>query len=443
MLEREMEDLIAAKPDHFFPRHGFVLQGRQQSFQGVGRFDLLFTDRHGMTILMELKAVPARYEAIDQIARYRDALLQRGCTNILMWIVAPSIPPTMKEFLSHLGIEFTEISEVEFKRAASSIGYLMRDSLARDDGQEALAPVFLHDKWGFVDLKGEFAIQASFDKVGCFSEGLASASVGGEYGKFGYINKSGKFVIDPRFDEAGAFAEGQAIARIYDDSREEYEWGYIDRKTLNYVREDWCENYQDYRYEDIVEIERSKAEMSEGVRPVCYGSFYGYQDSLGKWEIEPQFDFAGRFSEGLAAVCIGNLYGVINRELDFVVAPQYDHLYAYAEGLAAFRLNDKWGFIDRNGKCVIEPQFDSHGWDFDQGMASVGKNGKFGIIDKSGKFILRPRFTEIGSYSYGLAAAQDIDGKWGFIDKQGGIAIPIRFEMAGCFHAVDDRKAVE
>ncbi len=148
MHEREMEDLIADNPDHFFPRHGFVLQGRQQSFQGVGRFDLLFTDRHGMNVLMELKAVPARYEAIDQLARYRDALLEGGARNILMWIVAPSIPPTLKEFLSHLGIEFTEISEFEFKRAAGLSGYVIRDSTAREGKQDVLAPVRLYGKMG-------------------------------------------------------------------------------------------------------------------------------------------------------------------------------------------------------------------------------------------------------------------------------------------------------
>jgi Endonuclease NucS len=128
MLEREMEDLIAANPDHFFPRLGFVLKGRQQSFRGVGRFDLLFVDRHGMTILMELKAVPARYEVIDQVARYRDALVAQGSTNILMWIVAPSIPPGMKDFLSHLGIEYTEIHESEFARAATLFDYVLRGS---------------------------------------------------------------------------------------------------------------------------------------------------------------------------------------------------------------------------------------------------------------------------------------------------------------------------
>ena len=118
MLEREMEDLIAAYPDHFFPNYGLVLKGRQQSFQGVGRFDLLFTDRYGMNILMELKAVPARYEVIDQVAKYRDALVAKGESNVLMWIVAPVIPLGLRDFFSHLGIEYSEISESEFRRIA-------------------------------------------------------------------------------------------------------------------------------------------------------------------------------------------------------------------------------------------------------------------------------------------------------------------------------------
>ena len=138
MLEREMENLIADNPEHFFPRHGFVLKGRQQSFKGVGRFDLLFEDRHGVPIFMELKAVPARYEVIDQVARYRDALKALGSTNVIMLIVSPSIPPGMKEFLSHLGIEYTEIHETEFKRIATVTGYAMRDSTS--ERHIALAP---------------------------------------------------------------------------------------------------------------------------------------------------------------------------------------------------------------------------------------------------------------------------------------------------------------
>jgi hypothetical protein len=45
VIERDMEDLIAEFADDFFPRRGLKLAGRQQSFAGVGRFDLLFTDQ--------------------------------------------------------------------------------------------------------------------------------------------------------------------------------------------------------------------------------------------------------------------------------------------------------------------------------------------------------------------------------------------------------------
>ena len=62
MLERDMEDLTANYPDDFFLDRGFQLIGRQKSFAGVGRFDLLFVDRFKTNILMELKAISAKYE---------------------------------------------------------------------------------------------------------------------------------------------------------------------------------------------------------------------------------------------------------------------------------------------------------------------------------------------------------------------------------------------
>jgi hypothetical protein len=53
MLERQMEDLIAAYPEEFFPGKGFELRGRQGYLAEVGRYDLRFEDRYGTKILME------------------------------------------------------------------------------------------------------------------------------------------------------------------------------------------------------------------------------------------------------------------------------------------------------------------------------------------------------------------------------------------------------
>jgi Endonuclease NucS len=122
MIERDMEDLIADHPDDFFPDKGFQLLGRQQSFVGIGRFDLLFEDRFNTKILMELKAVPAKYEVATQLAMYKDELRNRGETHVLMWLVAPHIPHSVREFLDRIGIEYTEIHMPEFRRVAERHG---------------------------------------------------------------------------------------------------------------------------------------------------------------------------------------------------------------------------------------------------------------------------------------------------------------------------------
>jgi hypothetical protein len=122
MTEREMEDLIAEYPDDFFPDRGFKLSDRQQHFAGVGRFDLLFKDRFETNILMELKAVPAKYEVATQLAKYRDEMVSRGEKHILMWLVAPQIPASVREFLDRIGIQYTEIHEAEFRCVADRHG---------------------------------------------------------------------------------------------------------------------------------------------------------------------------------------------------------------------------------------------------------------------------------------------------------------------------------
>ncbi len=130
MTERQMEDLIAQFPDDFFRGHGLILKGRQQSFAEVGRFDLLFADSFQTNVLMELKARAAKYEDATQLARYKDALQQRGEQNILMWLVAPQIPNSVREFLDRIGIEYSEIHDAQFRRIAE------RNNIKLDTSQE-------------------------------------------------------------------------------------------------------------------------------------------------------------------------------------------------------------------------------------------------------------------------------------------------------------------
>lgn len=137
MTEKNMEDLIAAYPDDFFFQKQFVLVGRQRSLAGVGRFDLLFEDRFKSTILMELKARTLKYEDATQVASYRDELKRNGCKNVVMWLVAPQIPNSVREFLDDKGIEYTEIHVAEFRRVAERHDFVIKTEAEQREAQPA------------------------------------------------------------------------------------------------------------------------------------------------------------------------------------------------------------------------------------------------------------------------------------------------------------------
>ena len=73
-------------------------------------------------------------------------------------------------------------------------------------------------KIGFIDLKGNWAIEPKFDKARAFSKNLAPVCVGS---KWGYINTKGTIVIEPQFKDAEIFSEN-GLAPI-----KEKNWGFI------------------------------------------------------------------------------------------------------------------------------------------------------------------------------------------------------------------------
>ena len=131
MIESDMEDLIQAFPDEFFPGRGFKFKERQTSFAGVGRFDLLFEDRYNRNVLMELKAVAAKSEAVDQLIRYQDELRLRGEKNIILWLVAPHIPQSLIDLLDRFGIEYQQIHVAEYLHVAERHGFPIRSEMQR------------------------------------------------------------------------------------------------------------------------------------------------------------------------------------------------------------------------------------------------------------------------------------------------------------------------
>lgn len=67
------------------------------------------------------------------------------------------------------------------------------------DFSEGLAAVKLNDKWGFIDINGQFKISPSFFKVGRFYDGqtVVVIRVSDSVLKAGYIRPDGSFIINP------------------------------------------------------------------------------------------------------------------------------------------------------------------------------------------------------------------------------------------------------
>jgi hypothetical protein len=239
--------------------------------------------------------------------------------------------------------------------------------------------LYQNAKWGFIDRTGKVVIEAKYDGVGPFSEGLASATVDE---KAGYIDRAGRIVIEPQFDMALPFREGLAVVAVDD------KWGYIDKQ--------------------------------------------------GRDCIPPQYDLARDFHEGLAVVEVGGKAGFIDRTGRVVVEPKYGHAGRFSEGLALVRIEPECeedqtkrllGFIDHTGKLVIELGTEFTGASrFSDGLAVVGNSeGKAGFIDRDGKLAIPCRYDSVDLFSEhrkGLAMVSHPEqGTASFIDKTGAVAI--------------------
>jgi hypothetical protein len=112
--EKIMEDLIAANPEHFLQESGLKLIGRQFVVPGY-RFDLLFQDRTGAKLIVEIQKGTLDRSHIYKILDYYDAFKDRNPHEFVeVMVVATVIPAERKHRLASRGISFREIPVADF-----------------------------------------------------------------------------------------------------------------------------------------------------------------------------------------------------------------------------------------------------------------------------------------------------------------------------------------
>jgi hypothetical protein len=207
---------------------------------------------------------------------------------------------------------------------------------------EGFAAVYIDNRYGYIDKKGEMKGAPRFDRAGRFSGGLAAVQI---KGKYGYVDGSGAMVVNPIFVDAGDFSEGLAAVRT------ENLFGYIDRRNNQTIR--------------------------------------------------AMFEEAGRFSEGLARVRVSGKYGYIDKKGTPVIPAQFSEAADFSQGFARVRIDGKIGYIDRQGKVAVSPQF-SEGSDFAEGLALIEVGSQYGYTSNKG-IRIGPKYFSAASFSDGLA----------------------------------------
>ena len=235
----------------------------------------------------------------------------------------------------------------------------------------------LGESWGFINGKGNFVIQPSFDKVSDFSCGYAKVE---KDGACKFIDKKGNICSTISFDNASDFYYGYSTIQL------DGEYGLLDEK-MNMVIQPHFKALGLMGDNGLIPAKRE------------YDSNYEYIDVNANTKIQPIFDYAEAFKDGIAIVKVSGKYGAINSSGDFVIQPTY-----------------KYG-LDNLGKGLVA----YHSDDF-----------KVGILNKQGDVVVPDQYYSIGAVSDGLMLFMS-KTEWGYMDTKGEIVIPAMYSYANPF----------
>ena len=308
-------------------------------------------------------------------------------------------------------IQATRLAKEEAERLAKEEAE--RKRIAEDDAK--YLSYINNGKYGFIK-DGVVILQAKYDQVWAFRDGLAQVELNRKYG---YIDKNGNEVIPIKYDSV-LWDLGVGVALVELNGK----WGYIapSGKKVTPIKYDHIWAFFEGCGLAQVELNRK----------------YGYIDKNGNEVIPIKYDSVSWDSGvGLAQVELNGKFGLIDKIGKEVIPIKYDKIWAFCEGLASVALNGKWGYIDPNGKEVIAFKYD-YAYDFSDGLAVVVLNGKCGYIDKSGNTIIPFKYDDARNFSEGLAMVKckgifSLKDKWGYIDKSGKEVIPIKYDDAKDF----------
>lgn len=192
-------------------------------------------------------------------------------------------------------------------------------------------------KYGLINLQGEIVVPPQYRSIEPFSEGLAAFR---DRSEWGYLDTTGKVVIQPAFRNATAFREGMAYVQN----------GYNGPSYFINPSGDSISGISD-KYPTL-----RSSDFSFGVAPVEYQGGYIFVDTLSRRTMGWKFDKLPLVCNGFIPFRHWSGSGVISTNGRVVISPNLARLNNFSEGKAAFAINNQAAIYDSFGTELVSAE---------------------------------------------------------------------------------------
>lgn len=302
------------------------------------------------------------------------------------------------------------------------------------------------EQLGYIDLLGNWVIQAVYDDASTFEEGYAAVC---KNDTCFYINKEGQKTFSAHFDEVENYKNGIAIVKKTGSF-------YLINKAGQFVSKGYQDISQSSNGLYVCQLNNLYGAINakgEVIIPFIYnklGNFkngyayylttaYGLVD-INNNAMKAEWDWVSDVDSNLIVIAKkNNKFGLINVYETTLLQPEYDYITACSNHIYLVVKNNLYGFYNCKDKCFvssIEFMYNSaHDGNYysDGKYFTLIKEGEIGLMNANGKMLVN-----YGNYSNIFLTSQNTirvqkNNKFGFIDKKLKAITPFDFESAKDF----------
>jgi hypothetical protein len=264
-------------------------------------------------------------------------------------------------------------------------------------------------KWGYIDTKGAWVMEAKFQDLLDFEGVLARAK---HASKWGLIDTNGNWFVEPIY-------EGHKyVGRIHADLRklkgQQFYNGLVRFKDVSRY------GYKNTNNHRVIAAEYLDAkQFSSGYACVqVVSGYWGFIDTLGRWKVKPMFKDVTGFTSTGAWVTEKRKWGKLNRSGKWEVEQQFDEVKFINEEFLFVRDGKKWGILNQDGTWRIAPKFENVE-EIGEGNYAVKQGDLYGVINNNGELSSFPQFLNIKPFENGFAIIKVKNGSYSYCDNQG------------------------